>query len=187
MALENVINEIYEKGRQEVQRIKEEAEKEAERIIAEAKEKAEEILRKAKEEGEKEAERLRRQEISSVKLEMKRQMLDVQKRILDGVFEALKQRIREMDVETRRKLTMVLLKSAVPGMVVYSRKEDEDLVKSIIQEMKLDVKYGGYVECLGGVVLESEDGEVRLNLTFDELLNRLYEQKMGDVAKILFG
>lgn len=187
MALENVINEIYEKGRQEVQKIKEEAEKEAEKITAEAKDRAEDILRRASEDGEKEADRLRRQEISSVKLEMKRQMLDVQKKILDSVFDALKQRIKEMDVEARRKLTESLLRSATPGMLVYSRREDEDLVKSIIQEMRLDVKYGGNVECLGGIILESEDGEVRLNLTFDELLNRLYELKIGEVAKILFG
>lgn len=187
MSLENVIDEIYKKGQQEIQKIREEAEKEAEKIIAEAKEEAEEIIRKAKEEAEKEAEILRRQEISSVKLEMKRKMLDVQKRILDEVFESLRQRVKEMDVETRRRLTETLLKTASPGMIVYSRREDEDLVKSIIQELKLDVKYGGYVECLGGVVLESEDGEVRLNLTFDELLNRLYDQKVGEVAKILFG
>ncbi len=187
MALEAVIGEIYEKGKQEREKIIEDARREAERIVAEAKAKADEILRKAKEDGEKEADRLRRQEISSVKLEMKRQMLDVQKKILDEVFESLKRRIGEMDVETRRKLTSTLLKSASPGMIVYSRKEDEDLVKSIIQEMKLDVRYGGNVDCLGGVILESEDGEVRLNLTFDELLNRLYEMKMGEVAKILFG
>ena len=187
MALESVINEIYEKGRQEVQRIRDEAEKEAEKIIAEAKAKAEEIISKAKEEAEKEAEGLRRQEISSVKLGMKREMLNKQKEILDAVFEALKQRIQEMDIETRKKIIESLLKNyAQSGMVVYSNKNDEDLVKSIIQELKLDVKYGGNIECLGGVVLESEDGEVRLNLTFDELLNRLYEQKMGDVAKILF-
>jgi len=188
MALESVINEIYKKGDQEVQKIKEEAEKEAERIIAEAKEKAEEILRKAKEDAEKEAERLRRQEISSVKLEMKRQMLNKQKEILEAVFETLKQRLQDMDLETKKKIVTALLKNyATSGMIVYSNKKDEDLVKSIIQELQLDVKYGGNIECLGGVVLESEDGDVRLNLTFDELLNQLYEQKMSEVAKILFG
>ncbi len=188
MALENVINEIYEKGKQEVQKIREEAEKEAEKIIAEAKAKAEEIIAKAKENAEKEAESLRRQEISSVKLEMKREMLNKQKEILDAVFESLKQRIQEMDIETRRKIIESLLKNnAQPGMIVYSNKNDEDLVKSIIQELKLDLKYGGNVDCLGGVILESEDGEVRLNLTFDELLNNLYEQKMSEVSKILFG
>jgi V/A-type H+-transporting ATPase subunit E len=186
--LESVINEIYKKGDQEVQRIKEEAEKEAEKIIAEAKGEADEILRRAKDEAEKEAERLRRQEISSVKLEMKRQMLNKQKEILEAVFEALKQRIQDMDLETKRKITTALLKNnANAGMVVYSNKKDEDMVKSIIQELQIDVKYGGNLECLGGVVLESEDGEVRLNLTFDELLNQLYEQKMSEVAKILFG
>jgi len=188
MALESIIQEIYKKGEEEVQRIKGEAQKEAERIIAEAKEKAEEILRKAKEDGEREAERLRRQELSSVKLEMKRQMLNKQKEILEAVFDSLKQRLKEMDIETKKRILTALIKNnATSGMVIYSNKDDEDLVKSIIQELGLDLRYGGHIECLGGVVLETQDGEVRLNLTFDELLNQLYEQKMSEVSKILFG
>jgi len=188
MALESIIQEIYKKGEEEIQRIRQDAQREVEKIIAEAKEKAEEILAKAKEDGEKEADRLRRQEISSVKLEMKRLMLNKQKEILEAVFESLRQRLKEMDIETKRKIVMALIKAnAMPGMVIYSSREDEDLVKSIIQELGLDLRYGGHIECLGGIILETQDGEVRLNLTFDELLNQLYEQKISEVSKILFG
>ncbi len=188
MPLESVIDEIYKKGEKQVQKIRKKAEEEAEKIVAEAKERAQDILRKAREEAEKEAERIRRQEISSVKLEMKRLMLGKQKEILDAVFESLKRRIQDIDVETRRRMMTALIKSSVkPGMIIYSSRRDEDLVKSIIQELKLDVRYGGNIECLGGIVVESSDGEVRMNLTFDELLNRLYEEKLSEVSKILFG
>ena len=188
MALESIIQEIYKKGEEEVRRIKEEAQKEAERIINEAKEKAEEILKKAREEAEREVERLRKQEISSVKLEMKRLMLNKQKEILGLVFESVKQRIKNMDIETKKKLLTSLIKNhANPGMVIYSNKEDEDLVKSIIQELGIELRYGGNIECLGGIILESQDGTIRLNLTFDELLKQLYDEKMSEVSKLLFG
>jgi V/A-type H+-transporting ATPase subunit E len=188
MPLESVLEEINKKGEEEVRKIKEETEKEVERILAEAKEDAEEILKKAREEAEKETEALRRQEISSVNLEMKRMMLSKQKEIVEHVFELLQQRVREMDNETRKKVIKALLsKNASPKMLVYSRKEDEDIVKSAIEELKLDVNYAGNVDCLGGIILEDPSGEVRINLTFDELISQIYDQKLSEVSKILFG
>jgi len=188
MPLEKVLQEIQQKGEEEVRKLKEEAEREVERILAEARAEAEEILKRARDEAEKEAEALRKQEISSVKLEMKRELLNKQKDILESVFDLLRQRVREMDEETRKKLLRTLLeRNASPGMLVYSRKEDEEIVKSLAKELKIDLKYAGNVECLGGVILEDPSGEVRVNLTFDELINQVYEQKMSEVSKILFG
>ncbi|WP_202319643.1 V-type ATP synthase subunit E [Archaeoglobus neptunius] len=187
MPLDRVLQEIQQKGEEEVRKIREEAEKEVEKILARAKAEAEEILKKAREEAEKEAEALRKQEISSVKLEMKRELLNVQKEILEDVFNLLRQKIRDMDVDTRKKLLKTLLeKNASAGMVVYSRKEDEEIVKELIKDMKLDVKYGGNIECIGGIVLEDATGDVRINMTFDELVSQIYEQKMSEVSKLLF-
>ena len=188
MPLENIIQEIYQKGEEQVKKLIEEAEKESEQIIAEAKTEAEEILKKAREEAEKEADRLRRQEVSSVNLEMKRLLLNKQKELLETVFELTKQKIKETSAEEKKKLVEALLKkNAESGMVVYSNKDDEEVVKEVMNSLGKDLKYGGNINCLGGIILESPDGEVRLNLTFDELLTQLYEQKMSEVSKILFG
>jgi V/A-type H+-transporting ATPase subunit E len=188
MPLDSIVQEIYRKGEEQVQAIINEAKREAEKIIAEAEEKAKEILEKARKDGEKEAEALRRQEISSVRLEMKRQLLNKQREVLEAVFKAVEERIKNMDLDTKKKIYTALLKqNAVEGMVVCSNKDDEDLIKSIIQELGLNARYGGNIDCLGGVVIESADGEFRVNLTFEELLNQLYEQKMSELSKMLFG
>jgi len=188
MPLDSVVQEIYRKGDEQVQAIINEAKREAEKIIAEAEGKAKEILEKARKDGEKEAEALRRQEISSVRLEMKRELLNKQKVIIEAVFKSMEERIKNMDLDTKKKIYTTLLKRyATEGMVIYSNREDEDLVKSIIQELGLNARYGGNIECLGGIVIESVDGELRINLTFEELLNRLYEQKMSELSKMLFG
>ncbi len=187
MPLDVLIEEIYKKGEEQVKKIKDEAGKEAEKIIADAKEKAEEILKKAKEDAEKEAERLKKQEVSSVNLEMKRLLLNKRKEVLEMVFGLVEEKIKSMDPETRKKLLATLIKkNASPGMVVYSNKDDEEIVKEIINEVG-DLSYGGNIDCIGGVILESADGEVRINLTYDEMLQQLYEQKMSEVSKILFG
>ncbi len=188
MPLDNVIQEIYEKGREQVESILREAENEAEKIIAEAKREAEEILKKAREDAEKEAENLRRQEVSSVSLEMKRLFLNKQKELLESVFDLTKQRVREMDEAERKKLLEVLIKNnAQDGMIIYSRKEDEGVVKEIIDNLGKKIEYGGNVNCLGGVILEDSKEGIRINLTFDELLNQLFEQEMSEVSKILLG
>ncbi len=188
MPLDGVIQEIYREGEEKVQRIISEAKSEADRIIKEGEEKAKEILEKARRDGEKEAEALRRQELSSVRLEMKRLLLNKQREILEEVFKAVEERVKNIDLETKKRIYTALLKNhAMDNMVIYSNKDDEDLVKSIIQELGLNARYGGNVECLGGFIIESADGEIRINLTFEELLNQLYEQKMSEISKMLFG
>ncbi len=188
MPLDSVVQEIYKRGEEEAKKIVEEAKKEAERIIAEAEEKVKDILEKARIEGQKEAEALRRQELSSARLEMKRKLLNKQREILEAVFQSVKERIKGMDLETKKRIYTSLIKNhASEGVVIYSNREDEDLVKSIIQELGINAKYGGNIECLGGIIIESPEGELRVNLTFEELLNQLYEQKVSELSKMLFG
>ncbi|MEM0332472.1 MAG: V-type ATP synthase subunit E [Archaeoglobaceae archaeon] len=188
MPLEPVLEEITRKGDELVKKILEEAESEAKSIIDSAKAEANEILRKAREEAEKEAEAIKRQEISSISLEMKRAKLNKQKEIIESVFNILRQRLKEMDQKNKIELLKKLIeKNAKPGMFVYSSKAEEKLVKDIIKNLKLDLKFAGNIECLGGIILEDPATKIRLNLTFDEFLVSLYEQKLSEVSKILFG
>jgi len=185
MALEAIVEEIHRKGDEQARAIKEKSQKQADKIISEAKDKAEEILRKARAEAETEAERLKKQEISSVNLEMKRSLLNKKKEIIEEVFELAKEKVSSMDAGEKKKLLNALIsKNAVENSVVYSSKEDESLVKEILPK---GVSYGGTIDCIGGVIIESSDGILRLNLTFDEMLNQLFDQKMGEVSKTLFG
>jgi len=188
MPLETVLQEITKKGEEEIKRIEAETKKEVERILAEAKAEAEAILKRAREEAEKDGEALRRQEISSLNLELKRLMLEKQKEITDEVFRKLRQKIAEMDEKTRERILKSLIeRNAKDGMLVFVRKEDEKIVEKIIEEAKVKLKIAGNISALGGVILEKPDGEVRINLTFDEMLSQLYEKKLGEVARVLFG
>jgi len=185
MALEVVVEEIRKKGSEQAKEILDNAKAEAEKIISEAKEKAEEILKKGRDEGESDAERLKKQEISSLNLEMKRLLLNKRKEVIEEVYKLVEEKVKSMSADEKKKLLNALItKNASEGSIIYSNKDDEPIVKEIIGE---NVKYGGNIDCIGGVIIESSDGVVRLNLTFDEMLKQLYEQKMGEVSKMLFG
>ncbi len=188
MPLEPVLEEIQKRGEETVKKIKEETVKETEKIIEEARREAEEILRRARYEAEKDGEALRKQELSAVTLEMKRLLLNKQKEIVEQVFDLLRQKVQQMDEGTRKEIIKKMLsKNATSGMVVYSRKEDEKIVKDAVGELNLNLSYGGNIECIGGIVLEDPSGEIRINLTFDEMLNQVYEQKLAETSKVLFG
>lgn len=187
MSLDTLVEEIRKKSDDQVKEIKDEGQKEADSIISEAKEEANKILEDARKDAEDEAERLRRQEVSGLNLEMKREALAKRKELPEQVFEKLQEKVKGMDADTKKKLISSLIKNnASSGDVIYSNKDDESIVKDVVSSIN-DVEYGGNVDCLGGVIVESKGGEVRINLTFDEMLNQLYDDKMNEVTKILFG
>ncbi|MDI9642556.1 MAG: V-type ATP synthase subunit E [Archaeoglobales archaeon] len=188
MPLDTLIQEITKKGEEEVKRIENETKREVEKILADAKAEAELILKRAREEAEKDGEALKRQEISSLNLELKRVQLSKQKEITEEVFRRLRQKISEMDEKTRKMVLKSLIeKNAKDGMRLYVRKEDEEIVKEILKKVKLQLQLAGNISALGGLILEEPSGDVRVNLTFDELLSSLYDKKLAEVAKILFG
>ncbi|MBE8538800.1 V-type ATP synthase subunit E [Geoglobus acetivorans] len=183
MPLEPIIEEIVRKGQQQIAEIKRSGKEEVEKIIQEAREEANEILKKAREEAEKEVERLRRQEISGINLEMKKEELARKREVVEKVYQTLVDRVRNLDDSDREALLKALLEKYGDGeYVVYSNERDEAIVKKLT-----NLEYAGNIECLGGVVLETKDGEYRINLTFDNLLQELYESKMKDIYEKLFG
>lgn len=183
MPLEPVIEEIIRKGQQKVTEIRRSGEEEAEKIIIQAKDEAKEILKNARENAEKEAERLRRQEISGINLEMKKEELARKREVVEKVYQKLVEKLNNLDDAERETLLKSLLKNYEgKDYVVYSSKRDEEIVKKITE-----MEYGGNIDCIGGVILESKDGEFRVNLTFDNFVQEVYESKMKEIYDKLFG
>jgi len=183
MPLEPIIEEILRKGHQQVSEIRNSAEEEAERIISEAREKAKEILKEARESAERDAERLRRQEISSLNLEIKKEELTRKREIVEKVYASLVEKIKNLSDSEREKLLKPLLKKyESQDYVVYSNKRDEEIVKKLSK-----MEYGGNIDCIGGIILESKNGDFRVNLLFETLLEEFYEARMKDIYEKLFG
>ena len=40
---------------------------------------------------------------------------------------------------------------------------------------------------IGGIVLENEDGTVRLDFTYDSILKNVYERSLKQISDILYG
>jgi V/A-type H+-transporting ATPase subunit E len=66
-------------------------------------------------------------------------------------------------------------------MKVFSNKRDQAFVSSLAPN------YGGPVDIIGGVVVESKDGALRYDLTFETLAREVFSNHMKEVSRILFG
>jgi V/A-type H+-transporting ATPase subunit E len=179
MALENVINEIVSQAEKGKNEIIEQGEKEAKKILDEATKKVNEITRNFDAETEKILEERRGMELSSLNISLKKKMLEAKKSVLDEIYARLVERINKLETSKRKQLMHKLLEKAKKELpdakFVYSRESDKELLGR--------EKFGGVIDCLGGVIVENADKNIRVNYTFDELLQGVKEAHLNEVAK----
>ncbi|WP_254543059.1 V-type ATP synthase subunit E [Halomarina pelagica] len=190
MSLETVVEDIRDEARARAEEIRSDAEERAEQIVAEAEADAEEILSERKQAVERQIDQEREQKLSSAKLQAKQARLEARRDVLEDVRESVEERIATME-EDREELTRALLAAADEEFEsdaqkrVYGRDDDEALLAEILADYD-DYEYAGAVECLGGVVVESEGSRIRVNNTFDSVLEDVWEDSLRDVSSHLF-
>lgn len=191
MSLDTVAEDITDDARERAERIEREAEERYEEIIAEAESDAEEIVEERTREIETEIEREREQKLSSAKLEAKQKRLEARRDVLEDVREETESRVGNLSGDEREELTRVLLDDAATEFAddssvrVYGRADDSQLLESILSEYE-NFDYAGEFDCLGGVVTESEASRVRVNNTFDSVLDSVWEDELRAVSERLF-
>jgi len=183
MGLEAIVQDIRAKGKAEADRISTETDQEVSRIIADARARAAEIKHAKEEAARKEIERLRQQELSSAHLEVKRAILNARKELLDEVYENAKDAILKLPADRNQKfLKAIIAENEKNNAKIYSASKDKKTVKKLT---KLD--YAGEIDCIGGVVIENDDGTVYLDFKYDTILKNVSEQSLKQVSDILFG
>ncbi len=185
MALENVIDEIISQAERNKQEIIERGKQEAKKILDEATNKAKQHEQQFEEETKRILEETRKMEISSLNISLNKMMLDAKKKILDEVYQHLLERINKLDSEKRREIIKKLVEHAKKELpnpkFVYCNEGDEKLVATI-----KDLKFGGVINAVGGVIVENADKNIRTNYTFDVLLNNLKEAYWNEIARRVF-
>ncbi|MEY7848981.1 V-type ATP synthase subunit E [Natrarchaeobius sp. A-rgal3] len=192
MSLDTVVEDIRDEARARAENIRSEGETRAEEIVDAAEADADEILESAEREVDREIEQLREQRLSSAKLEAKQQRLEARRDVLGDVREAVEDELATLGDE-REQLTRELLDGASvefeagDDVSVYGREGDADLIASILEdEAYADYEYAGSYDCLGGVVVESEGSRVRVNNTFDSVLEDVWEDNLREISNRLF-
>jgi V/A-type H+-transporting ATPase subunit E len=183
MGLEQVKKEILEHAEKEADAILKTANSEARELINEAIKKAEEYREKATQNAEKTMNSIEKMEIAATRLEIKKQLLDKKKDIIENIFAKAKEKISDMPQKDRDVYVTKLIEKAMKETdvkYVYANEKDSKAVKRF--------KGIEFIECdiMGGIIAENNDKTIRVDYSFEELLNGLKERSLQDLAQILF-
>jgi len=181
MGLETLVTRLRDTGRQEAGAIVAEARAERERMLAAARAEGQKLLQRREAEAREQAERRRVQDLARAELDAKKIVLAAQEGVLRDVRERVKARLAaSSNPEALKKL---LTKHAAEWKTgrVYANARDAPTVRGIVGG-----SFASTIECLGGVVLESADGTQRLDVTFDSILNDLWDDVLKEVAQTLW-
>jgi V/A-type H+-transporting ATPase subunit E len=103
--------------------------------------------------------------------------------LLEKVHEGARDKLRQLERHRNEAILKALLEGKdTPGARVFSAAKDESIVRSLTR-----LPYGGHIDCLGGVIIESADGSIREDLTYEALLTERGEEMLPVIAGILFG
>jgi V/A-type H+-transporting ATPase subunit E len=148
---------------------------------------------------------LRDIKLSKLRMEYKRKKLDMEKDVIHRLWERVGEKVSDLDKETNEKLLKRLLHIAratpvyaicsiayrggdvceVPTkrpFYIYSNERDEEFIRQYS-----DLEYDGKIECIGGIVAESENRSWKINLTYDSILEEVFDSSLKKVYKSLLG
>ncbi|SFF81932.1 V/A-type H+-transporting ATPase subunit E [Halopelagius inordinatus] len=191
MSLDNVVEDIRGEARARAEEIREEGERRAAEIIEEAEADAAELLETREADVERQIEQEREQSLSGAKLEAKQERLAARRDVLEDVRSRVEDELASLSGDRREELTRTLLDAAADefddsdDVVVYGRADDAALLEDVLTDYD-GFSYGGEHDCLGGVVVESESSRVRVNNTFDSILEGVWEDNLKEVSTRLF-
>jgi V/A-type H+-transporting ATPase subunit E len=190
--LDTVVEDIRDEARARAEEIRSEGQARADEIRSEAEADAEAIVEEREREVERQIAQEREQATSAAKLEAKQERLEARRDALQTVREQVETELASLSGDRREELTRALLDAAAAefddasDVVVHGRAADEALLEEILTDYEGFSLSGEPVDCLGGVVVESTASRVRIDNTFDSLLDTVWENNLKDVSGILF-
>jgi V/A-type H+-transporting ATPase subunit E len=181
MGLEIVKEEIINNARNQERALLADARKEASEITKKAEKKVAEMKEKNDAETKRKVEIIKRQELASAELENKKMLLEAKKQVIEKVLAEARKKIDKLGSKERQEYMDKLLEKAkkdIEVAVVYCNKNDIKLVKDIKSEA---------ADIIGGLIAENEDKTIRVDYSFDTMIESIQENELQSINKILFG
>jgi V/A-type H+-transporting ATPase subunit E len=184
MALDKVANDILDNARKEADQRIQEAEKERGRILQEADQKVDRMRKVEEKELQDSLMRMRRQELSSAELEAKKIVLNKRKDVLNRTFDEMVKELSAMDPKEKSHLYKKILadgKKVIHKPKVFIPKGEADLLAGLRGCESLTE-----TDISTGLILENEDGTVRLDYRFKTILESIWDKELKSISNTLF-
>ena len=185
MALASVTQEINAAAAAKAKAIMDEANAEIARINADADAKIAEMKDREDKKLKEAVERLNRQELSSAELESKKIVLAKKKEILADAFDATLADLVNAPSDVKLAQYKAMVKAVVD--VIPSPKALMSVNDSFTAEDLGVVSVEKDSRIVAGLILQSEDGQVEVDMQFSTLLQTIWDSEIKAVSDILFG
>ncbi len=184
MGLEQVINDVQQGGERHAEEILAEARKEAEGILGKARDRAAAYHDARAAAGESDAAQQRAQQEKSAEFEARKMVLTKQAELQEELRGRVLAALGDLDAAARESHVKALLataKGVIPEGSVLGASADAEVLGK-----QRTYKHAGDAAISGGIIVESTDGESRLDLSYEALVaDKWRELLAGESA--LFG
>lgn len=173
---QSMVREAEEKGKWEIERAKQQRE-----------ERLEEERRKMIAEAEGETARIR----ARASIAARQKLLSAKASLIDEIVSQVRKAVSGVSSDES---LLNLIREAISGfgadeVKIYVSSRDVDAVKKVLkldQGLGSRVKEVGKIDCSGGVIVESIDGKIRIDNTYDTRLEMLLPRILPEVSEELF-
>ena len=185
MTAEQIIQQINKDAKSEITKIIRDAEQQAKHIIENARKEAEAESVNIRLDGEKQSENTKKILVAKAKQEIKHKIMNAKEKIIEESFVQAHSQLSKISEEHYKKIVSKLMENSKIKIgedckILVSR----DIDKTIAKNLRLDVI--GTIDALGGFVAESSDERIKLNNTFEGIIDRNKDKLRVKVGKILF-
>jgi len=208
--VQRIIEEIEKSTEKKVSEILSEAREKVDAILSDARKKADEQDRSILSRGEQEARRESQRILAEARIKARREKIRAQEEVVRKSFDMARDTLGKMAEERsadgvdykdvlERLIKESVVSSGVELLEVLLNPRDRDLLSEGTLNRIAD-KIGGelgmkvslsvsdeLLTCMGGVVVRSSEGKVRVDNTFESRIERFREAVRTRVAKELFG
>ena len=178
MGLEEILKQVEETGKEKAAEIRKATVEEVEAKMEEASKESNDLVSQIKLETSRRIEQLKQQEIPAAELEVKRNLLEMQKNLLSQTKTKVIDKLEDLSPKELEKIYSNLLTKVPKEGKLFCRKKDQVIFKKISK-----LSNGGTIDDLGFLV---EAGEYRLDFRFSTLVNSSWQNHLSMVSEVLF-
>ena len=182
MGIDRLTSSLLAEAKKQADEIVKTAEGHLDKMLIEEKAKRAILLKKAEEDAFQLIDEQRKERIASSRLEAKRILNEAKedaiKAVLEDIYTMLESISKKPSYKDFLKSTLASAMREINSAIVHCRKDD----KAVIQATAGNARVQDDLNALGGFIVESSDGKVRLNLT----LESLFESKREELRKMIY-
>ena len=187
MSLEKLAKDIAAEAAKEAKAIISEAETQAAAIASEAQKEVEAHASSTLSGSEIEAAQIAKESVASARQMNQKDVLIARREEIDITLDAVRSQLGNPKLAKRSAMLDSMLKQAKSESSGKMTLLPASIDKVALEQKSSGYKIGGEIDALGGFILVAEDESIRLDYTFDNRLEEVWTDSLGDVTRTLFG